>query len=104
MSTPEQRDRTWLRSATADQIVAAFRGGELDDMVAGRTRPIATEELGYMSPEQIAQAEHDPELARRIGTADQGARRAHGRLEGRTPEEIAAMLHAGDLDDLLGRG
>jgi hypothetical protein len=69
----QQRDETWVKAATPEQIVAAQNAGELNDLL-GRPRPLPT--AGQLTAEDI---------------------------QGRTAEEIEAARVRGQLVTLLSR-
>lgn len=69
-----QRDETWLKTATPEQIVNAQDAGELDDLT-GRSRYPSTgqlqpEHLGKMSADEIRQAYQSGRLTHVLGTTD----------------------------------
>jgi hypothetical protein len=111
---PTQRGTAWLTTASPGQIDAAVRAGELNRLLAGDdpdaepARTLSHEDIAAMTPEQIVEAaQRDPDLARRIGNADQGARGTkpppgpRGILHGKSTDEIVAMHRAGQLDALM---
>ena len=58
-----QRDAAWLGTATAEQVAAALKAGELADLLGGRIakRPapgtqLTAEDLAGMTPDEIAAA------------------------------------------------
>jgi hypothetical protein len=109
----DQHGTAWLKAATRDAINAALGAGELDELLAGRDpddAPLTLEQLASMSAAEIAErAQRDPHLAARLGVTsarpgvDQGARgpRPTSLLDGKSPDEVVAMLNRGDLDALL---
>lgn len=73
-----QRGPKWLAAATPEQIDAAYRAGELDDMLTGE------EVTDTDTPSAVLQ--HDQAW-----------------VDAATPEDIAAAFQAGELDVLLGK-
>lgn len=71
----EQYTRAALATMTPDEIVAAHKAGQLEDILSGKTGTVTA----HPRPEQLARAD----------------------LAGMTPEEIEAARQAGRLADLL---
>lgn len=78
MSAVLQHDEAWLRTATPDQINAAYQAGELTAIVAvpAPERPEATAPEGQLDADTV---------------------------KAMRPQEITEALDAGTLDHLLGR-